>query len=68
MTCGATRTEPPSPSTPTSSRPALTPTWAPYAHDSAALIRPSASGPPAAISLSVRHVVGTDATGPNSSF
>jgi hypothetical protein len=34
----------------------------------AAVIRSSARLPPTAVSFSVRHVVGTDATGPNSSF
>ena len=34
----------------------------------ALVIRASARGPPAAISSSVRHVVGTEATRPNSSF
>ena len=34
----------------------------------AAVIRACARGPPVAISFSVRHVVGTEATGPNSSF
>lgn len=34
----------------------------------ALVIRACARGPPAAISLSIRHVVGTDATRPNSSL